>query len=147
MQGMHSAGSSKNIIEQLKRSGARITQARRLMVDIFRKHHLPLTELEIRHELARRGNTVNKTTVYREIKCLRGNGIIREINFGDGRKRYELDSGHHHHLVCTNCKKVDEIHIDDDVSHIERRINRRKKFKITGHYLEFFGLCSGCSGD
>ncbi len=144
---MNPARRSENIIERLKRGGARITRARRLMVDVFGKHHLPLTELEIRHELARRGSTVNKTTVYREIKCLMGNGIIREINFGDGRKRYELDSGHHHHLVCTSCRKVDEIHIDDDVSHIERRINRRKKFKITGHYLEFFGLCSGCSGD
>ncbi len=140
-------GSSQRIIERLQSNGARITKVRRLIVDIFEGNRLPLSELDIRDKLSVYGHDVNKTTVYRALKCLGENGVIREIDFGDGRKRYELNEGHHHHIVCTNCKSVDEVHVDDDVSHIEQEIRRKKKFKITNHTLEFFGLCHDCSGE
>ena len=54
---------------------------------------------------------VNKTTICRELDFLMGKGLIKEIEFGEGKKRYEIDSGsdHHHHLICLNCKKVEDV--------------------------------------
>ncbi len=129
--------------EALK-SSSKITKARKALLTIFENNHLPLSELELRTKLAGMGVDVNKTTIYRQLSHLKECGSIREVNFGDGKKRFELHVDHHHHLVCTNCKKVDEIRIENDMSQIEKKIIRNKKFVISGHSLEFFGLCNTC---
>jgi Fur family transcriptional regulator, ferric uptake regulator len=136
---------STNLIEQLRKQGSRITKARGLLLDILQKNHLPLTETELRMRLAKLGASVNKTTVYRELFYLIEKNVIKSIDFGDGKKRYEINSGdHHHHLVCVSCNKVDDIQVENDVSNIEKKIIKLKQFKITNHSLEFFGVCNNC---
>jgi len=133
------------MLSELKITGSKITKTRTLLVKIFQRDRLPLTELEIRDRLFKAGAKVNKTTVYRELAHLKKNNLIKEIEFGDGKKRYELASGkHHHHLVCTACNKIDEIYTDNDMNLIEKQIIRQKRFKIQNHSLEFFGVCESC---
>jgi Fe2+ or Zn2+ uptake regulation protein len=135
----------KNVANKLKLRGARMTKTREPLLKLLKRHGLPLTEAAIRARLAGQGIAVNKTTVYRELEYLKSQNIIKEINFGDGKKRYELNSGHHHHLVCINCDCIDDIKIQGDVKQIERQIATQKQFKIFNHSLEFFGLCKVCS--
>jgi len=136
----------QTILSKLKKTGSKITKTRTLLVKIFQPDRLPLTELEIRDRLSKAGTKVNKTTVYRELAHLKKNKFISEIEFGDGKKRYELDSGkHHHHLVCTACNKIDEIYADNDIGLIEKQIVQQKRFKIQSHSLEFFGVCESCA--
>ncbi|HEV8601573.1 MAG TPA: Fur family transcriptional regulator [Patescibacteria group bacterium] len=133
------------IIEQLRKQGAKITKARALLVKIFQKNHLPMSEQEIRTKLAKLGLSVNKTTVYRELAFLKQKKVIKEVDFGDGKKRYEIDStDHHHHLVCTNCQTIEDVHVEKDVADLEKIMLRAKKFHVTHHSLEFFGLCHDC---
>ncbi len=84
----------------------------------------------------------NKTSIYRQIDKLLSEGIVVSIEFGDGKKRYELASlGHHHHMVCDHCGKVEDLEIPEEtLSHLSGVSN----FKITRHNLEFFGLCNRC---
>lgn len=86
---------------------------------------------------------VNKTTVYRQIEKLLERNILTEIDFGDGKKRYELKSlGHHHHIVCKNCGKLEDIEIDED--NLIKSVIDKTNFKIESHSLEFFGKCLSC---
>ncbi len=133
------------ILENLKQQGSRITKVRSLVIGIFQPGSAPFSEPEIRAKLAKLGRTVNKTTVYRELEYLKTRKIIKAVDFGDGKKRYELNGGHHHHLICTKCKKVDEIVADNDISELEQKIKKNKKFKVTSHSLEFFGTCFECT--
>lgn len=87
----------------------------------------------------------HKTTVYRELELLTTAGRIRALNFGDGRQRFELtDGGHHHHLICTACGDSRPIVLADDLSDQALPYARRLGFRITDHALEFFGLCRKC---
>lgn len=136
---------SGDILNQLEIQGFRITKTRRFLVQIFQGNRLPLAESELRTEFLKLGMHVNKTTIYRELAQLQKLNLIKEIEFGDGKKRYELNSqSHHHHLICTNCRQVDEVFIEDGLKKVERRIGRQKKFKVAEHFLEFFGLCKDC---
>lgn len=90
------------------------------------------------------GLAPNKTTVYRELDYLRSHNVIQEIDLGELKKRYELAGHHHHHLVCTGCESVEEVHLDDHLKEHESRILQEKKFKVTRHMLEFFGICGAC---
>jgi Fe2+ or Zn2+ uptake regulation protein len=138
---------NSKIINQLKQQGCRITKVRKLIVQTFQQRRLPITELEIRNALRHKGTTANKTTIYRELGVLKKLRLINEVEFGDGKKRYELDRDHHHHLICIGCKKIGEIRASSDVAHMEQQIKKQKCFMVTSHALEFFGLCQKCSGN
>lgn len=136
------------LLETLKKQGARLTPARRLLLDIFTKHPEPLSELEIRQKLKSQGLVVNKTTTYRALTHLKQSGIVNEIELGDGKKRYELSNQpHHHHLVCQKCKTIHDIQLDNDLKQIEQKIKKQKGFINLSHTLEFFGLCQICAKD
>jgi Fur family ferric uptake transcriptional regulator len=110
------------------------------LLKIFKSHHLPLSEAQLRSKVM-----VNKTTIYRALDRMLAENLIKAVDFGDGKKRFELNSlQHHHHLICQSCERVEDVHVSDDVSGIEKQISKQKKFKIINHSLEFFGLCAQC---
>lgn len=136
---------SQKLIGELKKSGERITPIRRALLENFCNHLKPQTPQELLSYLEKKGLMANKTTVYRQLDILVQIGLIQEINFSDRSKRYELfPADHHHHLVCQNCKKVEDINLDNDLDKQEKKIWKTSHFKVLQHSLEFFGLCNRC---
>ena len=132
-------------IESLRRKGFRITKGREALVEILCKRPRPLSALEVQRELTRRGLTINKTTVYRELDFLVTQGFATRIDLLDGQKRYEqAQPGHHHHLVCTGCRSITCIDMCSGLGALERQIQSSHKFVVRDHVLEFFGICVNC---
>lgn len=104
----------------------------------------PADYCQIMEYLDKIGLKVNKTTVYRNLNSLLVENKITELDFGEGKKRYELRQNHHHHLVCNQCKKIECFEITKDLRQQETEIAKNTEFKITSHVLEFFGTCKGC---
>ncbi|MCX6779609.1 MAG: transcriptional repressor [Candidatus Magasanikbacteria bacterium] len=139
------AQQSQELIKELKKTGERITPIRRALLENFCNHPKPQTPQELLSYLEKKGLMANKTTVYRQLEILVQLGLIKEINFSDRSKRYEMASKeHHHHLICQNCKKVEDINLDNDLDKQEKKIWQKHHFKVLQHSLEFFGLCSKC---
>lgn len=136
---------SEKLINLLKKSGERITPIRRALLKNFCSYHKPQTTQELLAYLDKNGLSANKTTVYRQLEILEQSGIIQTVNFPDRTKRYELHSKeHHHHLICQNCNKVEDISLGNDLDKQEKKIWQKNKFKVSEHSLEFFGLCNKC---
>jgi Fe2+ or Zn2+ uptake regulation protein len=137
---------TQNVLEKLKGLGERLTHLRRAVIEILAKSTAPISTQEILEKLAQKKLTANKTTVYRQLATLAQQNLVREIRLSDRSVRYELgdDDDHHHHLVCTNCNRVEDISFEEDLARQEATIKRTKKFKVTHHALEFFGLCKKC---
>ncbi|GEM_PF-182419 len=134
-----------SLLENLKDSGCRITRTRRAVLDILSASRVLLSADDLRRALAARGLRVNKTTVYREFSFLKDRGIVHEIHFGDGTVRYRLcPDTHHHHVICMNCKRAEEVALEGDLREVEIDIGQTKGFQVLHHTLEFFGLCSDC---
>ncbi|PKL31864.1 transcriptional repressor [Candidatus Saccharibacteria bacterium HGW-Saccharibacteria-1] len=104
----------------------------------------PADYCQIMEHLDKIGLKVNKTTVYRNLNTLLVENKITELDFGEGKKRYELRQNHHHHLVCNQCKKIECFEIIQDLHQQEAEIAKNTEFKITSHVLEFFGTCKVC---
>ena len=120
---------------------AKRSQVKDAIVQMLQKTRRPYSVPEM---LA--GLEVNKTSIYRQIETLIKGNLISEVDFGDGKKRFEYNlHNHHHHLICTNCNMVEDIFVHNDVKHVEDKIRKLKKFKVQTHSLEFFGLCKECS--
>ncbi len=140
------AQTQDEIINNLKKSGQRITKIRTLIIGLFIGSNLPLSAREILNVLEKMQKGVNKTTVYRELEFLVNQDIVKDLDFGDGKKRYELqdNSKHHHHIICINCKRVEDVDLELDLHDEEEKITKSKNFKVLNHSLEFFGLCANC---
>lgn len=133
------------LLKELKEKGYRITKVRSFIVEYLASHKKPVDALVIQSKLAQLVKKVNKTTIYREIDFLLSQGIIKEVHFGDSKKRYEIANlPHHHHLVCKGCDGVQDVILKNELETVEQEIARKSKFKIENHTLEFFGVCSKC---
>lgn len=128
----------------LRLQGHRMTAAREALLRILEASNQPLSVEELRGRLSQMRLSVNKTTVYRELVFLKSQAMVREIELGDERKRYELasDKAHHHHMVCSKCKSIEDVVVDES---LERRLMPSpRSFRVKSHLLEFFGLCAQC---
>ena len=132
------------ILENSKLKGHKNTKVREALVEILQKTATPLSIQDILLKLKERKLNPNKTTVYREIEFLTNLGLVSEVDFGDGKKRYEGTGEHHHHIICVNCKKIADVELDQDLDLFNAKIAKVAGFKPVGHSLEFFGLCSNC---
>ena len=133
-----------SILEKIKGDGHRLTRIRRAMVKIFSEESCLLTLPEFLARLKALNLKGDRTTVYRGLCFLLEKDIIRKIQLADNKVYYELTSEHHHHLVCTKCNRVQKIVLDKHLEEQEREIYQKKKFKVSSHSLEFYGVCSHC---
>lgn len=138
--------SVKSHITELKKHGERITPVRLALIGILSAVKEPQTPQQLLARLARKGFKVNKTTVYRQLELLERHGIVQGVHLSDRVTRYELitESGHHHHLVCLSCQRIEDVMFPTDLEAQEKIIWRKNKFKVLQHSLEFFGLCQSC---
>lgn len=119
------------------------TPARTAINDFLSTSDTPVDVDQIIRYLRSQKLNTNKVTVYRNIDSMLENGTINRLEFGEGKFRYEIVKNHHHHLICTNCGKIEDIEIDL-TKEFEKEILKKKKFLVKSHSLEFFGLCKSC---
>ena len=100
---------------------------------------------DIYFTLKNRGVAVSRATVYRTIEVLVRNNLVRALNIGDGRFRYEkkLDQTHHDHLVCVECGKIIEF-LDVKVEKQQEEIAKSHGFTLVRHIHQLFGVCEEC---
>lgn len=134
-------------IRLLQSRGLRMTPVRRHMLALFKDAHEPLSAQDIIVALGKIKIRCNRTTVFRELNTLHEQGVLRTADFGDGVRRYEANAGpHHHHFLCTECKRVTDINLKNDLDTEERLLEKIHNITIRSHSLEFFGVCATCRG-
>lgn len=134
-----------SILAGFRSNGYRLTSSRKAILQIFFNSKAPLSAAELNVRLEKLDVTVNKTTVYREIDFLKSQQVIRELPFGDGKKRYEKwPDNHHHHLVCISCDAIECIELKGCLKDEEEKILKENNFKTIQHSLEFQGICAKC---
>lgn len=131
--------------EYIKAEGLKVTAQRNHILNAFlaTDKHVSVEDIYI---LANRGKRrVGLATVWRTMKLIADCGLAREVAFDDGVSRFEHTHGksHHHHLICTRCKKVIEF-TSKEMDEVERSIAEDYEFELESHRFEIFGLCKDC---
>lgn len=89
----------------------------------------------------------DRATTYRIVELFEKLGVTRRVQLG-WKYRLELSDifrEHHHHVECTNCGKVADLHEDKSFEQMITEVALRVGYKATEHSLEIRGLCSACS--
>lgn len=137
--------SRKNIENALRHHGYKITPQRRTIISEIMNTREHLTPAAIHDRVKIDYPGIGLVTIYRTLEILEELGFICETHAGHSCHSYLLrrPSGHHHHLICSDCGKVVDF-TDCDLKDLENRLREKSGFKITGHLLEFLGQCQQC---
>ncbi|HLB05089.1 MAG TPA: transcriptional repressor [Thermodesulfobacteriota bacterium] len=87
--------------------------------------------------------TISIATVYNTLQALQDMGEIREIVIDPERKHYCCRVEPHHHIICTECRKIYDIFADYSQG-LELPDEFRKKFKVTSAQVVYYGICNEC---
>jgi Fur family ferric uptake transcriptional regulator len=139
----HEPKTLHDALEVLEKSSLRKTKHREALLKILLENHGPFSVEELRQFV---GNDIlDLVTVYRCLTAFESIGLVRRCDFGDGIARYEiqLDDHHHHHVICTLCRKSENIIEDCEIHRLEKLVEQKGYSKIS-HNLEFFGICPKC---
>lgn len=133
---------------RVRSSGQRYTDQRRRLVDILSRAGSPQSIPDI----LRGRRRLAQSSVYRNLAVLEQAGVVGRVHADDEFVRYELTeslTGHHHHLICSNCGRVEDISLPPS---FERTLDRTidqvaadARFGAVSHRLDLFGLCRDCA--
>jgi Fur family peroxide stress response transcriptional regulator len=95
----------------------------------------------IYRNVSKRYHSMSFATVYNTLNTLSQAGAVRELTIDAGRKRYDPDTSHHHHLICVSCRKIVDV---PDAIAVDLPKGSARDFTILGSHVEFYGKCSAC---
>lgn len=132
-------------MEYIRSEGLRETTQRTLILNTFLKTSQHVSVEDVYRMVNRDKRQVGYATVHRTMKLISGCGLAREVMFDDGIARFENIRGrrHHHHLVCTRCRRVIEF-TSEVMDRVEQDIVTKHRFRPLSHHYEIFGLCWEC---
>lgn len=136
----------EHALSRLRKAGYKITNARRIVLDVLCESGGHLTSSEILERVDQVDPSIGRASVFRTLELLTNLAIVRPTYLEARTPIYVMMSidGHHAHLICTECNKVIELG-DCQVSDIIEEIGRTFNFKLTGHLLEIYGHCPACA--
>lgn len=136
------------IKKQLHGASYKLTPQREATVLVLLEHeedHLSAEDVFLL--VKERAPEIGLATVYRTLELLTDLKIVEKINFGDGVSRFDLRqegaTHFHHHLICIECGKVDEIQ-ENLLKEVGEVVEERWEFRVKDHWLTFHGICKEC---
>jgi Fur family ferric uptake transcriptional regulator len=129
---------------ELNEADLRATPARLALMKLFETADQPVDVQTMIDFLEKNKMKTDPATVFRIVNMFTEKGLTKQIQFNEGKFRYELAAkDEHHHLICQSCGRIEDIS-DCNIDTLQKEIEKKKNFKVTSHSLEFFGTCSNC---
>jgi Fur family ferric uptake transcriptional regulator len=117
---------SMDSAQSLKDIGLKATLPRRKILELFETS-------KVRHLSA---EDVYKTLIGEQA------GLLSRQHFETGKAVFELNQGgHHDHLVCLQCGRVEEFY-DTEIEQRQSEIARKRGFQLRGHSLALYADCA-----
>lgn len=129
-------------MKELLGKDMRLTNQRKIILEELRAVTTHPTADEVYGMVRKRMPRISLGTVYRNLEVLSVLGLVRKLENTAGQKRFDGDISPHHHIRCDVCGKVGDIFDAVDTSGIEHDVSTN--FQVTGHTLEFTGICPDC---
>lgn len=124
-----------------RETGLRLTHQR---IEIFREvaqtgEH-PDAEMILKR-IRERMPTVSHDTVYRTLASLEKMGLLSRVDLLGGRTRYDANSDDHHHFACTECGRISDVYVEEEIPLPEELDNLGHAESV---HLQIRGICNHC---
>jgi Fur family ferric uptake transcriptional regulator len=131
--------------QRLRDSGYKLTGARLTVLWVLEQSGGHITSTELLEQVNVVDPSIGRASVFRALDLFTRLSIVRPtyMHTSTTPTYVLMPNGHHHHIICTNCNRVIEFE-NCGLKSLEDELERRLKVHLTGHLLEFYGLCEGC---
>ena len=126
---------------KFKNSGIKLTPQRLAILDYLEGNTGHPSADDIYKAVQQTFPTMSFATVYTTLETLRQRGMLAELTIDPAKKRFDPNTERHHHLICTSCKKVVDVHGDFC---LDIPAGVADGFNLTGNHIEFYGICPEC---
>lgn len=127
----------------LQEHGLRATEQRIVVLEALMSRSSDVTPQSLFDELRSNHPTIGIATVYRTLAALAEAGVVDALQHGHGTCYRFCAPGHHHHLVCSDCHRVIELH-DCAVGAWADSVAKQHGFSDVRHVVELTGTCAEC---
>lgn len=120
----------------------RITWQRKAILEELRKNKRHPSAEDLYLFLKKKFPRIGIATIYRNLRMMTKEGLVKEIKLQGGLLRYDGDIQNHMHFLCKKCEKIYDLplkytkHLIKDSS--------LKKFFIESVDINLTGLCWDC---
>lgn len=123
--------------------GLRVTHQRTEIFRALLNHSDHPTIEDVFNRVRKHLQTMSLDTVYRTISTFEEYGLLRRVHHIDNATRLDVNISNHHHLVCSNCNKIEDFYWPEfDRMKPPKSIARWDR--IRDKHVVISGLCSNC---
>ncbi|MFE2876085.1 Fur family transcriptional regulator [Streptomyces roseus] len=135
-----------DLLGRLRERGWRLTSQRRVVAEVLDGEHVHLTADEVHARAVERLPEISRATVYNALGELVTLGEVVELSTDGRAKRYDPNARHpHHHLVCSRCGTMRDVHPTGDLM-AGLAAEERFGFTVSKVEVTYRGLCPACAG-
>ena len=127
----------------LNNIGLKATLPRLKILNLFEQGSVRhMAAEDVYKQLLADGEDVGLATVYRVLTQFEQAGLLVRHHFESDKAVYELNQGgHHDHLVCLQCGRVEEF-FDEEIEKRQKQIAKDRGFAIHDHSLYLYADCT-----
>lgn len=131
------------MIERFRERGLKVTPQRACIFEVLYANEVHPSAEAVYAEASGRMPTISLKTVYQTLNDLAAMGEIQQLDVGTGSSRFDPNVEPHHHLVCTRCGKVRDVHVD--IGGLRPPEAELHGFEVGAADVVFRGLCAACA--
>jgi Fe2+ or Zn2+ uptake regulation protein len=125
------------------------TPIRQLILDYFESNHYPTNLDQLNQYLQTKDLKCEFSTIFRQVKSMVKDGLLREFFLENKSKMYELaevGDHFHYHIICNLCNQVfcGELK-EQEFGGLKQILNIQKLNNISELELKVKGVCKDCS--
>lgn len=124
-------------------AGLKVTQQRLAVYGMLAATDTHPTPEEVFEAIRADLPLLSLATVYKILEQFHRAGFVRKVSTEGQAARYDVKMEPHHHLVCTDCGAIHDIHLDT-VPDLMSGIPANANFEVARYDVIFHGLCGAC---
>src|SRR5919109_2237282 len=129
----------------LQKTGVRLTPQRLAIAGVLAQTGKEVSAQELYDRVRRKHPYIGRATVFRSVDRLVSAGLAQRLERpGHVSASVWCEPGHHHHLICTTCRTVEDLD-EASVAPLAESIARQRGFRVDHATLDFYGECRSCS--
>ena len=129
----------------LRQTGVRLTPQRLAIAAVLSQTGKETSAQELYDRVRKKHAYIGRATVFRSLDRLVSAGLAQRLERPGHVSAYVwCEPGHHHHLICTTCRTVEDLG-EESVGPLVESIARQRGFRVDHATLDFYGECRSCS--